>query len=126
MDRFSIQTRECMKSLLACHMLCLSTAMTRCLESDQPNRPQHFRLIADCAAACSFAADILAHKSQFHTQVCALCADICDTCAQDCESLGGLEDCASACRDAAVRCRDLAKLHHAEIVAMASRLPPDA
>ena len=125
MDRFSGQLREGMKALWNCHGVCLMTAMTHSLESDLHNRAQHFRLLLDCAGACAFAADMLAHKTQFHTQVCTLCADMCDTCAQDCEQLGNLNDCVVACRDAAARSRDLAKLHHAEVVGMASRLPPE-
>lgn len=126
MDRFSTQVRSAMEALQRCHTICLATAMTHCLDAEGPHRkPQHIRLMLDCAAACSFAADLLAHKSQFHNGVCALCADICETCAADCEKLGQMEQCVSACREVADQCGVIAKLGHAEILEMAARLPPD-
>ena len=125
MDRFSEQTHAGMQALLACHSICLSTAMTRYLEtSPQHHRPQHLRLILDCAAVCALTADLIAHKSQFQARFCALCAEVCDTCRKDCLQLGSLEDCVEACRVAAQHCRDMARLDHAETLAMASRIPP--
>jgi hypothetical protein len=126
MDRFSEQTKACMQALLHCHSVCLSTGMTRYLEaSHEHKRPQHLRLILDCAAVCILTSDLLAHKSQFHARFCALCAEVCETCFKDCQQLGGLEDCAEACRSAASHCRETAKLEHREILELASRLPPE-
>ena len=126
MDRFSEQTRACMQSLLQCHSLCLSTAMTRHLEETQyrHNLPQHLRLMLDCAAVCAVAADLMAHKSQFHTRFCALCAEVCETCAKDCEQIG-FEECAKMCRATAMHCRETARPEHAQILEFASRLPPN-
>jgi hypothetical protein len=125
MDRFSEQTKSCMRALLNCHSLCLGTAMTRFVETPElEKKPQHLRLILDCAAVCSLTADLLAHKSQFHARFCALAAEVCDTAARDCERLGSFQDCARACREAAMHCREMAKLDHAEILELASRLAP--
>ena len=122
MLRLSTQAVECITSLQHCHAICLSIAMTSGLE--ERIGPQHIRLMMDCAAACSFAADLIARKSQFHTEVCRLCADICDTCAQDCDQLGDLDQCAAVCRDASAQSRELARPQKAEIMEMAARLPP--
>jgi hypothetical protein len=68
-------------------------------------RPQHFRLMMDCAAICALAADFMAHKSQFHRETCALCAEICEACAADCAGMSGMEACVAACRGCAKSCR---------------------
>jgi hypothetical protein len=124
-DRFSAQVHASMDALARCHAMCLATAMTQCFElGGEHARPQHLRLMLDCAAACAFASDMLARKSQFHNAVCALAADICEVCARDCERLGSIENCVHTCRETASLCRKTARLDHAEILAMASMLPP--
>ncbi|HEY6578465.1 MAG TPA: four-helix bundle copper-binding protein, partial [Rhizomicrobium sp.] len=126
-DRFSAQVRACMESLAQCHATCLSSAMTQCFElGGEHVRPQHIRLMLDCAAMCSLTTDLLAHKSQFHNRVCALCAEVCDVCAADCERLGQMEHCAASCRKTAALCREAARLEHAEVLRMASMLTPGA
>jgi hypothetical protein len=75
MNQFSSETRHCIEEAWRCRALCLATAMTECLERGGEHvRPQHFRLLMDCVSACQFAADLMAHKSQFHREACALCA----------------------------------------------------
>jgi hypothetical protein len=109
MNRLSETTRRCIDECQRCHAICLGTAMTECLETGGEHvRPQHFRLILDCAAICQLAADLMAHKSQFHRQTCALCAEICEACARDCEGMASMEECAAACRDCAASCRQMA------------------
>lgn len=126
MTAFSQQVRDCRDRLATCHTACLSTAMTYCLEQGEEHaRPQHLRLMLDCAAFCATAEDFLARKSQLHNRICALCAEICTLCAQDCENLGGMQECAAACRTCAGACRIAARLGHAEILTMASLPPPD-
>jgi hypothetical protein len=122
MNQFDSQIRDCMERLSHSHTMCLSMAMTHCLEAGGRHaRPQHLRLMMDCAAFCALTNDMLAHKSQFHNAVCGLCADICETCAEDCERLDGMEDCAAACRGAAESCRVAAKRDHAAIIDKGSR-----
>jgi hypothetical protein len=109
MNQFSVETRNSMEEALRCHAVCLATGMTQCLETGGDHvKPQHFRLMIDCAAACQFAADMMAHKSQFHRQSCLLCAEICETCAKDCEGMTGMEACVAACRACAQSCRTMA------------------
>ena len=84
-------------------------AMTHCLdEGGQHVAPQHFRLMIDCAAMCATTADFIMHKSQFHRQLCGLCAEVCNACAQDCMKLDGMEECVEACRKCAQACRAMA------------------
>jgi hypothetical protein len=126
-DRLSTQIHESIRSLSDCHAACLSTVMNHCLEvGGEHARPQHVRLMTDCAAICALAADFLSRKSQFQTAICGLCADICETCAEDCERLGGMEACVQACRGCVARCREIADTEHAEVLAIGSRTPPSA
>jgi hypothetical protein len=126
MNRLSLQTRTCVEALLQTHAVGLATAMTRQLEGEYHNKAQHIRLMMDCVAASSFAATLLSQKSQFHSPACALCAAMLETCAKDCEQLGELDDRVDACSTAAAQCTALARPEHAEVLEMASRLPPDA
>jgi hypothetical protein len=87
-------------------------------------RPQHIRLMLDCAAICAFTSDALARKSQFHNRFAALCAEVCQTCAEDCENIGDMLESATTCRRCVEVCTDLARLDHEELIMMASRLPP--
>ncbi len=114
MNQISHQAQETLYALAHCQAMCHSMALVHCLELGGPHaRPQHLRLLLDCAEICSTAADFIGHKSQFHTQLCALCVEICETCAEDCEKLGRMDDCVIACRDCADWCREMARTDHA-------------
>jgi hypothetical protein len=102
---FDKTTSDCIDACLDCHKTCLGLAMTHCLEEGGEHvRPQHFKLMIDCAAICATAADFMLHKSQFHKQLCRLCAEVCETCATDCAKLDGMEACVAACRKCAQAC----------------------
>jgi hypothetical protein len=127
MNQISRQVCEAIEALQHCHTTCLSMAMVHCLEmGGEHARPQHLRLMLDCAGFCAFTADALGRKSQFHNRFAALCAQVCETCEKDCAALGGMEDCVQACRDCARRCTEVARLDHAEILEMASQFAPSA
>jgi len=125
MKHLSQQTADAITALQHCHAICSSMAMTHCLEmGGEHARPQHLRLMLDCAALCAFTADALGRKSQFHTRFAALCAEVCETCEKDCEALGDMDDCVQACRSCVILCQEVARLDHREILEMASSLPP--
>jgi len=109
MHAFSRQEMDCIKDCLDCHKICLGLAMTHCLDEGSDHiAPQHFRLMMDCAAIRATVADFIMHKSQFHRQMCALCAEVCQACAMDCQHLAGMEECVAACRSCAQVCRTMA------------------
>jgi hypothetical protein len=127
MNQLSQKVRETIQALQQCHAICQSMAMTHCLEmGGEHARPQHLRLMLDCAGLCAFTADALGRKSQFHNRLAQLCAEVCETCEQDCAALGDMEDCVEACRECARQCKEIARLDHAEILAMASQVPPSS
>ena len=127
MNYLSQLTKDAIAALQHCHAICSSMAMTHCLEmGGEHARPQHLRLMLDCAGLCAFTADALGRKSQFHTRFAALCAEVCETCEKDCEALGDMEDCVQACRTCAARCRQVARSDHQDILKAASRVSPAA
>ena len=106
MNQLSQETVHCIEACLRCHSICYAVAMTHCLEEGgEHTRPQHFRLMMDCAIVCQAAADLMAQKSQFQHPFCGLCADVCEACAKSCEKLPGMESCVTACRACAEACR---------------------
>lgn len=101
--------QECIAECLDCYSVCTQTAMNQCLEEGGDHvRPDHFRLMINCAEICRTAADFMLSSSSLHTEVCAVCADVCDACAESCERVGGMEECAEACRSCAESCRQMA------------------
>ena len=103
------ETAECIDDCLACYELCLSAAMTRCLElGGEHLRPDHFRMMMACAEICRTAAHFMLINTEFRDRVCGVCADICEACADACDALEGMEDCAAACRRCADSCGAMA------------------
>lgn len=112
MHAFSKEMSECIDACLNCHKTCLGLAMTHCLEEGGKHvKPQHFRMMIDCASICATTADFMLHKSQFYRELCGLCATVCAACAEDCARLDGMEDCVAACRRCAETCRAMANSH---------------
>jgi hypothetical protein len=125
MHHLSRQTLEAIAALEHCHRTCSSMAMTHCLElGGEHARPQHLRLMLDCAGMCAFTAEALGRKSQFHNRFASLCAEVCETCEKDCAALGEMEDCVQACRSCAAKCREISRDDHREILGRASTTPP--
>jgi hypothetical protein len=109
MHQLSDETRATIEACLECHNICYAMLMTHCIETGGAHvRPQHVRLMMDCADICAAAANAMARKSQFHRQLCALCAEVCEACADDCEKLDGMEACVKTCRLCAQACRHMA------------------
>jgi hypothetical protein len=121
----SAQTQLAVTALMQCHAACAGAASIVLLEGDREQRPQHVRLFLDAAAITLATADALLRKSQFQSQFTSLCVAICETCLQDCEGKKDLLNCTQACRQAVRICTTLDVPEKAEILAMASRLPPN-
>lgn len=126
MNQLSQKTRAAITALQHCHATCHSMATTHCLEmGGEHARPQHLRLMLDCAAFCAFTADAVGRKSQFHTRYAALCAEVCQTCGDDCAAIGNMEECVASCRDCVTVCRELSRAEQSEILGTASRTSPN-
>jgi hypothetical protein len=125
MNQLSHTAHNALHALATCHQTCHSMAMVHCLELGGDHaRPQHLRLMQDCADICAVTADFIGRKSQFHTQISAFCVQICETCAEACEKLGRMEACVTACRECAARCRDVARSGQAAALNAGAAHPP--
>ncbi len=125
MHQLSRQVQEAVTALQQCHTTCLSMATVHCLEmGGEHAKPQHIRLMLDCAAMCAFTSDALVRKSQFHNRFAALCAEVCKTCAEDCGKIGDMDECEAGCRRCAEHCEAVARSDHADIISIGSRTPP--
>ncbi len=124
MDALSHKTHDAVAALMHAHAHAVMTASTTLLEGKGDGSPQHIRLVQDAAAITLATADALSRKSQFGSQFAQLCIAICGTCAEACERKAETRACAQACRAAAQACIGLDVPEKAEVLAMASRLPP--
>lgn len=112
----SQEMQTCIDNCQDCHAVCIET-ISHCLEmGGQHADPVHIGLLTDCAQICMTSADFMLRMSDYHPQVCGVCADICEACAKSCESLatGDAEEfmkrCADICRKCAESCRKMASM----------------
>lgn len=101
--------QHCIRRCQQCHEVCLSTAMTHCLDAGgEYVEKDHFRLMMSCAEICATSARLMLMESRWHPAICAVCAEVCSACAADCERLGGMDACVGACRECEESCRLMA------------------
>lgn len=98
--------------MLECYKSCTMT-INHCLNmGGEHASPEHINLMMDCAKICQLSADFAMRGSEFHADLCNLCADICERCAEQCEAMAGdseeMKQCAQTCRDCAEVCRSMA------------------
>ena len=96
----------CRSCATACHQ-----CFAECLkEEDVKMMARCIALDADCAAACSLAADVMARRSEYAEAICALCAQICKACGDECarHEAEHCKACAAACHKCAQECAAMA------------------
>ena len=108
--------QDCISNCMTCHAVCLET-ITHCLQmGGEHARPDHIKMLQDCAQICITSADFMLRGSQFHGQTCGVCAAVCEACAKECESMATgdgadiMQRCAEACRRCADSCRQMATM----------------
>jgi hypothetical protein len=110
----SQEMQTCIDNCQDCHAACIET-ISHCLEMGGDHAsPEHIRLLQDCVQICMTSADFMLRASDYHPQVCGVCADICDACANECERMSEGSDfmqrCAEACRRCAESCRRMSRM----------------
>ena len=102
-----------MSGINACR-LC-ATACNQCFadclkEEDAKMMARCIALDADCAAACSFAAEAMSRRSEYAQAICAMCAQICRACGDECarHEAEHCQACATACYKCAEECAAMA------------------
>lgn len=111
-QEMSQEMQDCISNCMNCHAVCLET-ISHCLAmGGEHASPKHIGLLQDCAQVCATSADFMLRMSDYHPQICGVCADICEACAKECESMADGNDfmqrCADACRKCAESCRQMA------------------
>lgn len=103
---------RCIKLCQDCHALCTRT-IRHCLDlGGRHARPEHIRLLVDCAQMCQINVDYMLRESLLHERVCGLCAEACKLCAENCAQLAGddlmLKQCVDLCRRCGESCERMA------------------
>ena len=101
----------CIQNCQDCHRACLQT-LTYCMQQGGRHaRPDHLRLLMDCAEICLVSANFMLRASDLHRHTCAACAEVCRRCAADCAAMGDdtrMKALADTCRHCADSCAAMA------------------
>ncbi len=100
--------QECIDNCTECSRMCLQL-IPYCLDmGGEHASSEHIGTLQVCSIMCEACAKLMTLESEFHHDLCRLCAQICITCAIDCERLADdnplMIDCAEICRKAAESC----------------------
>ena len=83
-DDFQKQLAECIRLCLECGQLCEECG-AECNRLEMTGMAKCIELCRDCSDICFLDARFMSRNSQFHFQMCAVCADVCEACADECE-----------------------------------------
>ena len=109
----SPEMQSCIQECRNCASICLETVQHCLKRGGEHARPEHIRLLMDCAEICQASANFMQRGSPMHMQTCAVCSNVCASCAEDCERFAGdsmMEACAQACRSCEASCREMARM----------------
>jgi hypothetical protein len=100
---------EGIQETMNCYQSCSHT-IKHCLEmGGEHAAPEHIKTLMDCAKICVVASDFMLRESEYHVELCTICADICHECAESCDAFEDefMKNCAKQCRTCAKTCRDM-------------------
>lgn len=110
--RTDARMQECIDECHTCEEVCLET-VTHCLaQGGKHAEAEHIQTLLACAEICETSARFMLLGSEFHGQVCEVCAEVCTACAASCDSMPDddtMRRCAEECRRCAESCRQMAK-----------------
>ena len=106
------EMRACIDECIACYAICVETQAHCIGMGGRHAEAQHLNTLADCAKLCEVSANAMLRMSDFHAQICRVCAEACDRCARSCEQVDRndetMRQCAERCRSCADSCRLMA------------------
>src|SRR5262249_48685562 len=74
--------QQCIDSCSKCHNVCVASVQ-HCLNVGGDHvKPEHLRLLENCADICALAADFMLRDSEFSKKGCTLCEEVCRRCAE--------------------------------------------
>lgn len=96
--------KNCIRACNECRDSC--TAMVKhCLHlGGKHAEPGHIELLLDCAEICGMSSGFMLRESDYHKEICAVCADICRACAESCRAISGDDEMMSQCADVCDKC----------------------
>ena len=105
--------QECIDNCTDCFQVC-EQMITHCLKKGGDHaKPEHIRLLIDCAEACKTSVGFMLRESPFHHLTCGTCAQICTECADDCAEMNDdelMQECIEICRRCATSCAAMAQM----------------
>lgn len=116
MSRMDTTMQQAISNAMSCASSCLESINYCSHMGGKHVEASHLGLLIDCARICDITADYMLRESEFHPEICGICADVCDQCAKSCDQFQGddqMEDCAQKCRACASTCRQMAKMKKA-------------
>ncbi|UOF01261.1 four-helix bundle copper-binding protein [Bdellovibrio reynosensis] len=104
--------QECIKNCMECFQTCTSLVQHCLGMGGEHAEPFHIGVLQACSYVCETSSKLMLINSEFHSDMCRICADICIACAVDCEKLGPndpmMKHCAEVCRRCAESCSKMA------------------
>lgn len=108
----SAHMRAAVDICLHCYAICEETKAYCIKMGGRHVEAEHLATLADCARMCETSANFMVRNSDFHGEVCRLCAEVCERCARSCEQVDRDDEvmrrCAAECRRCAESCRQMA------------------
>ena len=101
----------CIQNCQDCHRACLQTLVYCMQQGGRHARPDHLRLLMDCAEICLTSANFMLRASDLYRHTCAACAEVCRQCAAECAAMGDdprMKALADTCRHCADSCAAMA------------------
>jgi hypothetical protein len=111
----SSEMQGCIANCIECHAICVETVQHCLAEGGTHGRPDHIRLLLDCAEICQTSANFMIRGSALHALTCRACAEVCQRCARECEQIADdtmMGRCAEACRRCEESCSRMAHGSH--------------
>lgn len=108
-DVMKQRMEDCIQNCWNCYQICVETR-NYCLEKGGEHaNPSHISTLTDCIEMCKMATDFMLRNSDFHIDICGICADACDRCAESCESRQDpqMQACADMCRTCQESCEEM-------------------
>jgi hypothetical protein len=109
-DEGGMSMSGCEERCANCQTMCEKTSEYVKKLGGKAASPERIKLLADCISICKTSHDFLSRGSQFHPDVCKVCADVCTACAKSCQELNDpkLKDCIAECKKCAASCHKMA------------------
>lgn len=107
-ERAQSALKDCIENCTRCSRSCL-TLIPHCLsKGGEHASADHITMLQVCALMCETSAKLMLLDSEFHHDLCKICAEVCRSCERECKRLAGTDsdmlECAQICGQCAESC----------------------